>query len=75
MADCCLRGRGQTENPLVPLMVIKTKSIRLCMGKACSQKENTLFGHFNILKAKPTGKKPEGRPSRNQEENIIMDLK
>ena len=30
---------------------------------------------FKILKGKPTGKRPLGRPRRRQENNIRMDLK
>ena len=33
------------------------------------------MGAFKILKGKPTGKRPLGRPRRRWENNIRMDIK
>ena len=41
------------------------------MGRACSQNGGNAF---KILRGKPTGKRPLGRPRRRYEDNIRMDL-
>jgi hypothetical protein len=44
------------------------------MGISYSQKEEGRSA-FKVLKGKPTGKRPLGRPTRRCEDNIIIDLK
>ena len=44
------------------------------MGRSCSQNEEGRSA-FKILKGKPTGNKPLGRPRCRCEGNIRMDLK
>ena len=57
-----------------PNIVRVNKSRRLrWVGHVGRMEEGRSF--FKILKGKPTGKRPFGRPRRRWEDNIRMDLK
>ena len=62
---------GPNRDPNVPFTHCcqGDKVLKIKMGRSCSQNER------KILRGKPTGKRPLGRPRRRWEDSIRMDLK